>query len=73
MASQKGVSAYPQEVTGQMLLNFTRGSAAINVLARATAARASVVDMGVASAPPRPRSACGASPPEPRTSRAGPR
>src|SRR6185295_2547308 len=35
----EGVSAYPQEVTGQMLLNFARGGAAINVLARQTGAR----------------------------------
>ena len=44
----EGVSAYPQEVTGQMLLNFARGGAAINVLARQTGARVVVVDMGVA-------------------------
>jgi nicotinate-nucleotide--dimethylbenzimidazole phosphoribosyltransferase len=51
----EGVSAYPQEVTGQMLLNFARGGAAINVLARQAGARVVVVDMGVAQPlPPRP-------------------
>ena len=69
----EGVSAYPQEVTGQMLLNFARGGAAINVLARQAGARVVVVDMGVAHPPPArpgdPRAA--ASPPAPRTSRAG--
>ena len=44
---QEGVSAYPQEVTWQMLLNFARGGAAINVLARQAAARLIVVDMGI--------------------------
>jgi nicotinate-nucleotide--dimethylbenzimidazole phosphoribosyltransferase len=45
--AEEGVSAYPQEVTGQMLLNFARGGAAINVLARHVGARVVVVDVGV--------------------------
>lgn len=42
----EGVSAYPAEVTGQMLVNFARGGAAINVLARHVGAELVVVDMG---------------------------
>jgi nicotinate-nucleotide--dimethylbenzimidazole phosphoribosyltransferase len=45
----EGVSAYPQEVTPEMVLNFLAGGAAINVLARHVHARVVVVDMGVAS------------------------
>jgi nicotinate-nucleotide--dimethylbenzimidazole phosphoribosyltransferase len=45
----EGVSAYPQEVTPQMALNFLAGGAAINVLARHVGARVVVVDMGVAN------------------------
>ena len=45
--AEESVSAYPQEVTAQMLLNFARGGAAINVLARQAGARVVVVDMGV--------------------------
>ncbi len=43
----EGVSAYPQEVTWQMVANFARGGAAINVLARHAGAEIVVVDMGV--------------------------
>ncbi|GFP20066.1 nicotinate-nucleotide--dimethylbenzimidazole phosphoribosyltransferase [Candidatus Hakubella thermalkaliphila] len=45
----EGVSAYPQKVTSQMVYNFLRGGAAINVLARHVGARVVVVDMGVAA------------------------
>jgi nicotinate-nucleotide--dimethylbenzimidazole phosphoribosyltransferase len=44
---RQGVSAYPQEVTGQMLANFAAGGAAVNVLAREVGARLVVVDAGV--------------------------
>ena len=44
----EGVSAYPQEVTAQMVANFAAGGAAINVLAREAGARLVVIDAGVA-------------------------
>jgi nicotinate-nucleotide--dimethylbenzimidazole phosphoribosyltransferase len=45
----EGVSAYPQEVTAQMIYSFTQGWASINVLARHVGADVRVVDCGVAS------------------------
>ncbi|HEY8478047.1 MAG TPA: nicotinate-nucleotide--dimethylbenzimidazole phosphoribosyltransferase [Chloroflexota bacterium] len=51
----EGVSAYPSEVTPQMVLSFAGGRAAINVLARQAGARVVVVDVGVAvDLPPHP-------------------
>lgn len=44
----EGVSAYPSEVTVQMVYNFLRGGAGINVLAHHVGARVVIVDMGVA-------------------------
>ncbi len=46
---EEGVSAFPQEVTPQMVYNFIRGGAGINVLANHVGARVIVVDMGVAT------------------------
>jgi nicotinate-nucleotide--dimethylbenzimidazole phosphoribosyltransferase len=45
---EEGVSAYPQIVTTQMVENFLRGGAAVNVLARHAGARVVVADLGVA-------------------------
>lgn len=45
--TEEGVSAYPKEVTPQMVLNFIRGGAGINVLARHAGAEVVVIDIGV--------------------------
>jgi len=45
--AEEGVSAYPAEVTGQMLEVFAAGGAAVSVLARAAGAEVVVVDAGV--------------------------
>lgn len=47
--TKEAVSAYPSEVTAQMVYNFLRGGAAINVLARLIGARVIVADLGVGS------------------------
>lgn len=46
--AMEGVSAYPREVTPQMVLNFLRGGAGVNVLARHVGVEVRVVDIGVA-------------------------
>jgi len=46
---EEGVSLFPQEVTPQMVYNFIRGGAGINVLANHVGAKVVVVDMGVAT------------------------
>lgn len=45
--AEENVSAYPQEVTAQMVYNFLRGGAGINVLSRHIGVKVVVVDMGV--------------------------
>jgi nicotinate-nucleotide--dimethylbenzimidazole phosphoribosyltransferase len=45
--ADEGVSAYPREVTAQMVANFLRGGAAVNVLARRLGVHVVVADLGV--------------------------
>ncbi|REK76621.1 nicotinate-nucleotide--dimethylbenzimidazole phosphoribosyltransferase [Paenibacillus paeoniae] len=46
---EEGISAFPQAVTPQMVLNFLNGGAAVNVLARQAGAEVVCVDIGVAA------------------------
>lgn len=46
---EEGVSAFPQEVTSQMVYNFLKGKAGINILSKHVGAKVVVVDMGVKS------------------------
>lgn len=46
--AEEGVSAFPQVVTGEMIRNFSRGGAAISVLASALQAPLSVINLGTA-------------------------
>ena len=48
---EEGVSAYPQEVTGEMVKAFLAGGAGINILAGQVGAELHVVDMGIKSDP----------------------
>jgi nicotinate-nucleotide--dimethylbenzimidazole phosphoribosyltransferase len=50
--AKSGVSAYPPEVTAQMVLNFLSGGAGVNVLARRHGARVHVYDLAVDSERP---------------------
>lgn len=47
----EGVSAFPQAVTGEMVRNFARGGAAINVLAQQLGAGLEVIDLGTVTDP----------------------
>lgn len=44
--TEEGVSAFPQAVTAEMIKNFSRGGAAVSVLARHLDARLEVIDLG---------------------------
>lgn len=45
----EGISAYPREVTPQMVYNFLDGGAGVNVIARQVGARLVIVDIGIAA------------------------
>lgn len=51
--AREGVSAYPPQVTAQMVANFVAGGAAVNVLAAAARTSLLVIDVGVAGEIPR--------------------
>ncbi len=45
----EGISAYPQDVTPQMVYNFLNGGAGVNVIAGQVGARLVIVDIGIAA------------------------
>jgi len=47
--TEEKISAYPKEVTSQMVFNFINGGAAINVLSKLVNAEVIIVDMGTAA------------------------
>lgn len=47
----EGISAFPQAVTAEMVKNFARGGAAINVLARELGAELEVINLGTVTDP----------------------
>ncbi len=47
--TKEGVSAFPSEVTAQMVANFANGGAAINVLSRLGGTEVRIIDIGVAA------------------------
>lgn len=53
--ARAGVSAYPPEVTGQMVANMAAGGAAINALADTAGATVRVADLAVDADPPSPQ------------------
>ena len=56
--ARSGVSAYPPEVTGQMVANIAAGGAAINALADVAGATVRVADLAVDADPPSPADRC---------------
>ena len=71
--AEQNVSAYPSEVTRQMVLNLLSGGAAANVIAKSLDIPVKIVDAGIKGEPiDHPTSSTAASHPEPPTSASAP-